>query len=219
MRLDPKLDAQIFKEGKCRGCGEKRIMVSSWGGFCASCRGSVTVDAAYVDTAEAARRELARRELARRRFLPFILRVKPDYKAGWFHRDLAARLERFVRRVERGESPKMIINAPPRHGKLCADSTPVLTTEGWKTHGELRPGDYVFHPSGRPVRVLEVHPPAVASVEVEISNGEVIKCHPAHEWVVKCVTGRKRGWRTVETRWFMTPLDVAARGSDSDGGS
>ena len=117
MRIDPRLDAQIFKEGKCRGCGETRVVVSSWGGYCAKCRGSVMVETAYVDTAEAARRELARRELARRRFLPFILRVKPDYKAGWFHRDLAARLERFVRRVERGESPKMIISAPPRHGK------------------------------------------------------------------------------------------------------
>jgi len=61
--------------------------------------------------------ELASRELCRRRLLPLILRLKPDYIAGWFHKDLAARLERFVFRIEAGESPKMIINVPPRHGK------------------------------------------------------------------------------------------------------
>jgi predicted phage terminase large subunit-like protein len=64
-----------------------------------------------------AARELARRELARRRLLPFIMRLKPDYMVGWFHQDLAARLERFAWRCERKQSPRMIINVPPRHGK------------------------------------------------------------------------------------------------------
>lgn len=66
---------------------------------------------------ELARRELARRELSRRRLLPFIKYLKPDYLAGWFHVDLAARLERFAKRCERGESPRMTISVPPRHGK------------------------------------------------------------------------------------------------------
>lgn len=74
------------------------------------------------DVAAAAKREMAERELCRRRLLPFIVRLRPDYMAGWFHHDLAARLERFVYRVERGESPRMIINVPPRRGKTLQAS-------------------------------------------------------------------------------------------------
>ncbi len=66
---------------------------------------------------ENARKEFAHRELARRRLLPFVQRIKPDYMAGWFHIDLAARLERFIKRVENRESPRMAISVPPRHGK------------------------------------------------------------------------------------------------------
>jgi predicted phage terminase large subunit-like protein len=36
---------------------------------------------------------------------------------GWFHKDLSARLERFVQQVERQESPRLMIQVPPRHGK------------------------------------------------------------------------------------------------------
>jgi len=63
------------------------------------------------------RSELAARTLARRRIIPFISYIKPDYMANWFHYDVAARLERFVRRVERGESPRMILAMPPGTGK------------------------------------------------------------------------------------------------------
>lgn len=40
------------------------------------------------------------------------------------------------------------------HYKLLSDDTPMLTPDGWTTHGELKPGDFVFAPSGKPVRVL-----------------------------------------------------------------
>ena len=61
--------------------------------------------------------EMAAREIARRRLIPFILRIKPDYLPGWFHYDLAARIERFVRKVEKGESPRLLLSVPPGHGK------------------------------------------------------------------------------------------------------
>lgn len=41
----------------------------------------------------------------------------PRYRAGWFHRDLALRLERFSKQVAAGLSPRLMIFAPPRHGK------------------------------------------------------------------------------------------------------
>lgn len=61
--------------------------------------------------------ELASRELCRRRLLPFIKRFRPNYTAGWFHSDICRRVERFIERVERKESPRLLLMAPPRSGK------------------------------------------------------------------------------------------------------
>jgi hypothetical protein len=65
----------------------------------------------------AAERELARRKLARSYLIWYVLRFDASYKAGWFHKDLAARLGRFLKQVEAGESPRLMVQVPPRHGK------------------------------------------------------------------------------------------------------
>lgn len=72
------------------------------------------------------RRELARRELASRRLIFFTTAFLPEYKPGWVHQDICRRLERFVQRVERGESPRLMIAMPPRAGKsqLASDILP-----------------------------------------------------------------------------------------------
>jgi predicted phage terminase large subunit-like protein len=64
-----------------------------------------------------AKKELAERALSRRRLLPFIKRVNPDYIPGWVHADICERLERFAIAIENGESPRLMITMPPRHGK------------------------------------------------------------------------------------------------------
>jgi predicted phage terminase large subunit-like protein len=56
-------------------------------------------------------------ERARRKMLHFTLFTYPGYKAGWFHRRLASRLDQFLADVEAGKSPRLIIEAPPRSGK------------------------------------------------------------------------------------------------------
>lgn len=91
---------------------------------------------------------------------------------------------RAVEKVEEGEYQFLILTVPPRHGKLCAHSTPVLTPAGWRTHGDLRPGDYVFGPDGVPTRVVSISADDVADMEVETTSGEVVKCHANHEWTV-----------------------------------
>lgn len=88
---------------------------------------------------------------------------------------------------------------PPQEGKLVADSTPVPTPMGWVTHGELEVGDYVFHPSGTPIRVIEVHQSAMASMRVETTDHGSVVVHPRHEWTVRDI--RAGTWRTVETRY------------------
>lgn len=64
-----------------------------------------------------AQQELARRELARRHLLPFIHRFMPSYKAGWFHKDLCRRLEKFLDDVVAEKSPRLMLFVPPRGGK------------------------------------------------------------------------------------------------------
>lgn len=69
------------------------------------------------DPQDAARAELARRQLAKDHLLPLVLRVNPDYKAGWVHKDICEHLEWFSEAVAAGQSPRLIINMPPRSGK------------------------------------------------------------------------------------------------------
>ena len=61
--------------------------------------------------------ELAARELCRRKLLPFIQRFRPKYMAGWVHEDICRRIERFVKQVEAGQSPRLLLMMPPRSGK------------------------------------------------------------------------------------------------------
>lgn len=65
----------------------------------------------------AAKQEMASRVLSRRRLLPFIQRMNAKYTAGWVHEDICRRLERFSDAVANGESPRLMLLMPPRHGK------------------------------------------------------------------------------------------------------
>lgn len=49
--------------------------------------------------------------------LDLVLATHPGYLAGWFHRRLCAALERFSQDCAAGKSPRLMIFAPPRHGK------------------------------------------------------------------------------------------------------
>lgn len=120
---------------------------------------------------------------------------------GWWQRKIAYALQRFYSNLIAGRRPKAVFEAPPQHGKLLADHTPVLTTCGWKTHGDLVVGDYVYHPSGNPVRVIATSSKDVADVRVDFSNGESIWCHENHEWTV--FNRRKKKYETVETKEFL----------------
>lgn len=90
-----------------------------------------------------------------------------------------------------------MVMVPPRHGKLVADSTPVFTTKGWTTHGNLQTGDFVFGSNGMPTQIIGISAPGEASKEVEFMDGGAIKVHPAHEW--RIFERAHRRWRTMET--------------------
>lgn len=70
-----------------------------------------------VDYQEEQKREFARRELARKYLLYYVKQFNPTYDAGWVHKDIARRLEQFVKDIEDGLSPRLMLFMPPRHGK------------------------------------------------------------------------------------------------------
>lgn len=94
---------------------------------------------------------------------------------------------------------KMLVSLPPQHGKALQSSTPVLTDSGWKTHGALTPGDRVFSPSGRLVRVKAVaFTIADCDVLVRTTDDSAVYAHANHEWTV--FDRSKHKWLTVETK-------------------
>lgn len=76
------------------------------------------------------------------------------------------------------------LSVPPGCGKQLADDTPILTTNGWKNHGDLVIGDMVYGMDGKPKKVLCVFPKSEDDCLVTFTNGEQIQCHEDHEWVV-----------------------------------
>ena len=78
----------------------------------------------------------------------------------------------------------LVLNLPPRIGKALKNSTPVLTKNGWKKHGDLQVGDYVLNHKGNFVKVLATSCEYQCNCRITFSNGEQIDCHENHEWVV-----------------------------------
>lgn len=116
-------------------------------------------------------------------------------------------IAKYLEKVERGEIKRLMIFQPPRSGKLLADSTPVLTPEGWKTHGELKVGDYVFCDDCVPTKVIAVSEKEYANMRIRFSNGEVIDCHENHEWVVvKETKGKLPEYLTVNADLLYNEL-------------
>lgn len=50
-------------------------------------------------------------------FAEYCIAIDPRYQLEWFHQDIANKLEQGYRRLMRGESVRLMITMPPRHGK------------------------------------------------------------------------------------------------------
>jgi replicative DNA helicase len=79
----------------------------------------------------------------------------------------------------------IVIAARPAVGKALALDTPLPTTSGWTTMGEVRVGDQLLGADGKPTRVV-----AATEVmhgrpcyEVEFDDGEVIVADENHQWI------------------------------------
>lgn len=124
-----------------------------------------------------------------------------------------------------GDYDKISVITCWQYGKLIADDEPVLTSGGWKNHGDLVVGDRVVSPEGKFVPVLAVSPKGEANRVVHFSNGDSVKCHAKHEWVAQ-TTGRRSKPKVYETdeirsklgTWqdFMIPHRKPLEGEEKD---
>jgi SNF2 family DNA or RNA helicase len=89
-------------------------------------------------------------------------------------------------------------------GKAQPLDTPILTTEGFKTIGTVKVGDYVFGRDGKPTKVVAKSPIWKNQIVYEISNtmGAITKTSGKHEWLVtrrRYDGGIKREWEEIFT--------------------
>jgi deoxycytidine triphosphate deaminase len=78
-------------------------------------------------------------------------------------------------------------------GKALALDTPVPTPLGWRTMGDLEPGDQVFDENGTSVPVVAATPPMIGRrcLEVLFSDGTTIVADEDHQWVTVDKNGRR----------------------------
>lgn len=129
-------------------------------------------------------------QAARKRLINFCELINPKWETYWFHEYIANILQESIEKIKRNEKVRIILTVPPRHGKEILSSELVLTPNGFKKHGDLIKGDFVFHPSGRKIKVLNNIPqPEPATLKVTLTDGSSVVVHPNHEWTV---TDRKK---------------------------
>ena len=133
--------------------------------------------------------------LGRKRWIPYL----------WLL-DLARRL---LPQIVAGDA-RIIVNAPPRHGKALEINTPIPTPEGWKKIGNLREGDFVFDSLGQPTKVIAVSAVFKNRTLYRISGKEVapIFADEEHEWKVRldrkyCPAQRRYCARTIRTSAYL----------------
>ena len=144
------------------------------------------------------------KELARKDHLEFIKytwECTAPYLVGYHIKLICNRIDDVIEKFRNGESSFTIISIPYRHGKKLYVNDLVITPQGFRKHGDIKPGDYVCGRKGHPVKVI-----AKTSVTNDLDNlitfsdGTQLTCHDNHEWVVW--DRSRRIERIVET-WEM----------------
>ena len=109
--------------------------------------------------------------------------------------------------LEDNELDEVFLSQPPRTGKALSNDTPVLTTKGWKNHGDLVVGDELFCPDGTTTKVIAVHPKCQMTHTVTFTDGSSIDCHFRHEWLVHDRRFPFKEYRLLETQEMIGKVD------------
>lgn len=140
-----------------------------------------------------------------------VLEPVTPFVDGWALEAMCEHLEA----VTDGRITRLLINVPPGFMKALDIETPILTTWGWKKHGDLRVGDYVFGPDGEPKKVLACTDHAdEESYDVKFDDGVAIIAGAGHLWAIEREYSDKASkWhRTRRSEVVTTPeLQVSSR--------
>ena len=134
------------------------------------------------------------------KFHTFLSCVDDNYSCQWFHKVIADKCQQLLNGTL--GTNRLMLFVPPQHGKELKDSTLTPTPNGFKRHGDLKAGDYVFGRDGKAVRVLAVSEKVLSEYRVTFSDGSVFDCHGNHEWVIYDRSYKKE--RTLETKYMAT---------------
>ena len=128
------------------------------------------------------------------------------FMIGKHTRIICQKIDEAIEKLKKNHSTFLVMAVPFRHGKAFHIDTPILTVTGWKKHGDLKAGDFVFDPMGNAVEVLATTGTYLYRRYVlEFEHGETIYTTPEHEWLI---TYYNKYWMTeedagiLETRQF-----------------
>lgn len=124
------------------------------------------------------------------------VRLKEHVKNADAHRHLISLLyycSPWLHRWDGAQLPVELVIGEAGSGKAQPLNTPIRTPDGWKSIGDVLPGDFVTTPRG-PSKVVAIHPQGVKPVyEVTFSDGVSTRCCGEHLWNVQSEFHRNSG--------------------------
>lgn len=115
-------------------------------------------------------------------FKDYCLYMIPTFTWHWFHFYI---MDRIQAALDAG-CGKIIIEMPPRHGKMLRNSDRIKTKYGWTTHGQIQVGQIIDSGLGKFTRVIGVYPQGLQPLyRVTFADGRYCDAGLDHLWHVE----------------------------------
>jgi hypothetical protein len=137
-------------------------------------------------------------------------------------------ISRKMRETVDTKDGRLVVSMPPQEGKLLCGTLPIMsvpaTTDipgpaGFRTMEELQVGDWVFHPSGKPTRIIAktARQDDRPLYRVTTSDGRSVVADEQHVWSVQDRRRqRSKGPKGNQVRWMdwenLTTAELLERG-------
>lgn len=94
-------------------------------------------------------------------------------------------------------------------GKALPVETLVPTPSGWRKHGELIEGDFVFGSNGEPTQVTKVFARQMRKTyKISFNEGSSIEASDEHLWALTIDRGEPKNWRICNTEWILARKNI-----------
>jgi phosphate starvation-inducible protein PhoH len=83
------------------------------------------------------------------------------------------------------DNPITVLRGQAGSGKANWIETPILTPDGPKRMGDIKPDDYVISENGTPMKVIQIFPQGIKEIyTITFSDGSITQCTKDHLWNV-----------------------------------